>query len=126
MCDDLKSLMVLLIPTKTFGLDNALATFKNFIHLMVPKFEAESTHNLAETFGITDAFSYKNGFSKKKLKISNIIQKVSIEVSENGAIIPEAASIEIPESVRKPWFTIEANHQFLYFILGADNSNLLN
>uniref|UniRef100_A0A0N5B2B7 SERPIN domain-containing protein n=1 Tax=Strongyloides papillosus TaxID=174720 RepID=A0A0N5B2B7_STREA len=97
--------MVILLPVEMCALHKMLPTLNGEqlfhmidsleskkVHLYLPKFNIESTHEMVETFkklGLTIPFSDHSDFSlitnKAPLRINKIIQKAFIEVDESGS-----------------------------------------
>uniref|UniRef100_A0A0N4ZM24 SERPIN domain-containing protein n=1 Tax=Parastrongyloides trichosuri TaxID=131310 RepID=A0A0N4ZM24_PARTI len=101
------------------------------VNLYMPKFKVESTHELNEPLkkiGLIDAFSSNANFSKisssNHLSIDKVIQKVYVDVNEEGTEAAASTAIMMvmksaPMMEERP-IVVRANHPFLYFILNDE------
>uniref|UniRef100_A0A0K0E114 SERPIN domain-containing protein n=1 Tax=Strongyloides stercoralis TaxID=6248 RepID=A0A0K0E114_STRER len=146
-CDD-KSKFGILLPKKRYDISNILNSLNGEellklingasgqdVDLTIPKFKAESNFYLNDclkSLGLKLAFSHDADFSgiteSEKLFISNVVQKVFIDVNENGTEAAAATAMMIeclmlPIPPENP-IVFKADHPFLFFIL-YDNKHML-
>jgi len=133
-----KMSMIIVLPNQKDGLVKLETDLENFdtatgfnferevqVEVAIPKFKIESMHDLNEPlkkFGLQRIFASGGNFSGltryKDIFISNVIQKVFIEVKEEVAetgipTLPSMASCSFP-SIERPKFICD--HPFLFGI----------
>uniref|UniRef100_A0A0N5BJ72 SERPIN domain-containing protein n=1 Tax=Strongyloides papillosus TaxID=174720 RepID=A0A0N5BJ72_STREA len=108
------------------------STDRRSVNFSMPKFKTESTHKLKESLskmGLNTAFSSSANFSSmsptNNLYIDNVIQKVYVDVNEEGTeaaaatgaiMVMKSLPIEFMEEI-----TVRADHPFLYLILHKED-----
>ncbi|KAF5306579.1 hypothetical protein FQR65_LT07306 [Abscondita terminalis] len=108
------------------ALNNQNYTWKN-VHVNFPKFKMESTIKLIpilERLGVVSLFTPDADLNKivsnfAPFYISNVIQKICMEVNENGTISVSEHDYtysRVPPFDPKPPFEFIANHPFIYYI----------
>jgi serpin B len=109
-----------------------LESYKQDVMVSLPKFNMESTFgNLdkpLQALGWTDAFNDKADFSKitkDKLLISDIIQKVMIQVDEAGTIAAAATAAVMEGTVYMPTVPFEVSRPFLFIIYDTESKLVL-
>jgi serpin B len=122
---------------KNFDRDYLSNIFKDMqmstVAIRIPKFKSEYSVDLKETLeqmGIVEAFSDKADFSgmttKNDLKISKIIHKAKIEVSEKGTKAAAAtAVVMVRKTASIDQLVFNADHPFLYMIRDNDTGTIL-
>uniref|UniRef100_A0A0K0FJC5 SERPIN domain-containing protein n=1 Tax=Strongyloides venezuelensis TaxID=75913 RepID=A0A0K0FJC5_STRVS len=140
--------MVILIPVEMCTLHKMLPSLKaeqlfhmidslesKKVHLYLPKFKIESTHEMVETFkklGLILPFSERSDFSlitnEIPLRINKIVQKAFIEVDESGseaaAATAESVVVFCDGGTQEKEYELKADHPFAYFIID-DMRNIL-
>ncbi|CEF69914.1 Serpin domain-containing protein [Strongyloides ratti] len=142
---DNNSAFILVLPKEKNKLQSLLSSIKSndFYNIInsttqtnlifsMPKFIAESSHSWKEPLikmGLVTAFDDRANFSLissgNNLKIDNVLQKVYIDVNEEGTeaaaatgiiVAFKSSSIDLDEKI-----VVRADHPFLYFILHNEN-----
>ncbi|KRG01831.1 serine protease inhibitor 42Dd [Drosophila mojavensis] len=143
--------MIIILPNKTFGLETlieALSTtsLENIISLLtrkrvylkLPKFTAEFEQDLTPVFpefGVKRIFMNKAELGKisetnRVIKVSSVLHKASIELSEAGDEVlplPELKPTMVKGKIRKPPSPVNfyADHPFYYAIYDAVHGPLV-
>nr|KAI8738080.1 leukocyte elastase inhibitor-like [Biomphalaria glabrata] len=103
--------------------------------LVIPKFKTETMLNLntpLKEMGITQAFNPSSanfsGISPARIFISEVLQKVLIEVEEIGAVVSAAAAMKVMRLSSGPLNLKEnfiADHSFVYFLRDNQTGQIL-
>ncbi|XP_055861299.1 leukocyte elastase inhibitor-like [Biomphalaria glabrata] len=103
--------------------------------LVIPKFKTETMLNLntpLKEMGITQAFNPSSanfsGITPARIFISEVLQKVLIEVEEIGAVVSAAAAMKVMRLSSGPLHLKEnfiADHSFVYFLRDNQTGQIL-
>ncbi|XP_049800969.1 serpin B6-like [Schistocerca nitens] len=139
--------MMVVLPTEVDGLfdvekhladanlfDIADQTFKQMVHVYLPKFKLEYEKELEEslqTLGMRSMFDVnKANFSgisdKEHLVVNQVLHKAFIEVSEEGTVAAAATAVTIVTySAWNAPTVFKADHPFTFFILDEEARTVL-
>ena len=103
-----------------------------FVEVIVPKFKVETSYELKNKFsemGMTTVFTNSADLSgidgKQDLKVSKVLHKAYIEISEEGTEAAGVTGIVIEEKSLPMIHQFRADHPFMFFIRNNKNGIVL-